>query len=90
MSHPVLENQWKSGPDMPVKMSAFPLMPYGRGVLALGGYSGDENRASILHLDCPGSLDTCQWKNWRKIMRSGRALHVAMYIPNSLNLCNRK
>ena len=85
------ENQWKLGPRLPVKMSAFSLLPApnDQGLLALGGYSGDENRASILHLDCtPGlSLERCQWKNYRKVMRNGRALHVAMYVPDTLNLC---
>ena len=87
----VKKNQWENGPIMPVKMSAFPLLPTpdGQGLLALGGWSGAENRDTILYLDCPGSLDTCQWKNWRKNMRMGRALHVALYIPNNLNLCSK-
>ena len=86
------DNLWKSGPRLPVKMSALTLLPgpNTQGLLALGGYSGDENRASILHLDCsPGlSLERCQWKNYRKGMQIGRALHVAMYVPDTLNLCN--
>ena len=85
------KNQWENGPNLPVQMSAFPLLPTpdGQGLLALGGYSGAENRDRILHLDCPGSLATCQWKNWRKNMRLGRALHVAMYIPDNLDLCSK-
>ena len=87
------EKKWRNGPNLPMGLAGIPMLPTPdkQGVLAFGGWDGKYNRVEILKLTCPTSLQSCKWTKMNQKMRYGRALHLAMYlpnpIPNSLGVC---
>ena len=81
-----------SGPELPVKMSDFPLVSTSQGIMAVGGYDWTNGRykAEILQLKCQDGQEPnkCKWEEYPKKLDVARSSHVVIPLPASYEICN--
>ena len=81
-----------SGPELPVKMSKFPLVSTSQGIMAVGGWDATNGRAKdeILILKCQDGQhpNQCQWQEYPKKLDEARDNHVVIPLPASYEICN--
>merc|ERR1712029_1216634 len=72
--------EWTKGPELPVKMSNFPLVSTSQGIMAVGGWDRTNGRDQdeILHLICQDGQDPtkCKWQEYPKKLDVARKYHV--------------
>ena len=81
-----------SGPELPVKMTNFPLVSTSQGIMAVGGYDSTNGRykAEILQLKCQDGQEPnkCKWEEYPKKLDVARSDHVVIPLPASYEICN--
>ena len=81
-----------SGPELPVKMSNFPLVSTSQGIMAVGGWDGTNrrNKDEILLLKCQDGQEPnkCKWEEYPKKLDVARSDHVVIPLPASYEICN--
>ena len=87
-----------SGPELPIKMSNFPLVSTSQGIMAVGGWDATINSLAtnarfqdkILQLICQDGQDPtqCQWQEYPKKLDVARDSHVVIPLPASYEICN--
>merc|ERR1712062_689989 len=84
--------EWTKGPELPIKMSGFPLVSTSQGIMAVGGYDQTNGRYKdeILQLICQDGQDPnlCQWQEYPKKLDVARSNHVVIPLPASYEICN--
>lgn len=88
------QNEWKAGPDFPVKATGLTVLPNlnGNGLFAIGGdvesetTGTDKMTGSIYELDC--SNDECQWMKQERSLQVPRSYHVSLLVPDNFTQCN--
>merc|ERR1719328_343711 len=83
--------EWTKGPELPIKMSNFPLVSTSQGIMAVGGYDYTNGRYKdeILQLICQDGQDPnqCQWREYPKKLDVARYGHVVIPLPASYEIC---
>jgi len=84
--------EWTKGPELPVKMTRFPLVSTSQGIMAVGGYDETNRRRKdeILQLICQDGqdLNQCHWQEYPKKLDVAREAHVVIPLPASYEICN--
>merc|ERR1712062_388215 len=84
--------EWTKGPELPIKISGFPLVSTSQGIMAVGGYDQTNGRYKdeILQLICQDGQDPnlCQWQEYPKKLDVARSNHVVIPLPASYEICN--
>jgi len=84
--------EWTKGPELPIKMSNFPLVSTSQGIMAVGGWdvTNRRNKDEILNLKCQDGQDPnqCQWQEYPKKLDVARYDHVVIPLPASYEICN--
>merc|ERR1712179_881579 len=86
---------WTTGPQLPVKMSYFPLVSTSIGILAVGGYDWTNRRTlrtknEVVKLQCPEGQDvsSCRWITHSQRLQIARSNHVVIPLPSSYEICD--
>jgi hypothetical protein len=73
-----------AGPNLPIATSGAAMVPTpdGTGVVLIGGCRTNKD---LFEMKCSSS--SCNWSIMEQTLTFDRYLHVAMYVPDSLAVC---